>query len=368
MSSSDEIFDLVENYTNGNMSLNEKLHFKKLLTTNSDIKEAYELNLLVDDLVLEGTFDDLSKLVSKERKKSSIKKIALFTAIGIGCIAVSFFIFNKDKIEDVNHEDKPLSANTKINSIRKSTPVFKIKEPTTKVSKSNNNSHSSPIDTEKSVVINKNNSLDKNNVQTSKLELIDSNNFKLNVVNINSFTPLYSLEDSNDSSNENMKIEKVNCEQLITSWELITTETCIGQDNGSIAIKGKDSELKLALSDSDFNDIDTKNLSVGNYTALITNENCSSEKKVEIIAKPCLEDYLISINSGLGLIIDEFDTDYTFSVFNQNGQIYYEQDIMTNEQLDWDGKNLNGNWEKGYYLLKIRMRGKDYLSTVTIVE
>ena len=95
MYSKEYIYDLIDSYTSGNMSANEQVEFKDLLATNEEVKELYELNLLVDNIVLEGSFSDISKLVNSKRRKKRAKTVTLISVGGLLMIAGAIF-FLKD--------------------------------------------------------------------------------------------------------------------------------------------------------------------------------------------------------------------------------------------------------------------------------
>lgn len=360
-----DIFDWVDDFYHKRLSADDQLWFEEELKTNSDLQNELELYQLTEKMVVKERVSNLQEAVSKvHAKKISTKKTTRnigFAALGLSVIVGTTFLA-------MNSNDN-LEGSTDVISTIDTEEIQKTTKQNTLVD--------APVEIKTDAVL-----TDVNPKTETVTSIIETQNTKVLIGE--------KSEISKDAIDEKIVSADKNEKQIPTSTPILEetkdsiynpcSDIKISVANRKVCLKEEDVYIEPSVSGVNNYNIEYVNLEnglvyenplvVGSYEAhLITDECPDYRTKFRIQSTLCLKDYNIAISNDEKIVIPEIDHAYIFTVYDRVGNLYFEREIDSGTEFEWNGTSNSEAIIEGYYLLTIKYdNGELYKGTVTIAE
>jgi hypothetical protein len=362
MSNEDQIYQLIENYLNGQLSGDELNSFKKELGQNEALNKKVEAHRLANEMVIEYRLQNVKSILQQEKinygRKNIWKKIISGITGGLILATLLFFLINK---ENLNHEQQ-ISSNSNQNIINKENTFTERKEDKNIKAQTSNNFNNPAIieksKNENKAVTYKDSSILIINEQVPESKVINSQTAKIDDESIHHTQP---------------SVTPHNCEQVDITYHLSIKPSCEGEENGSIIIsgfKGGTGPYNYYVSNNN-HELTHSNLSAGTYSVMIKDsKGCIKNiPDLEILEKHCQKDYSFNPSLGESWEIPSYKNSGTLILYDEGGIVYFTEEIGAGAKQQWSGQSKNGDIKTGYFLFVINYKdGTSKHGSVTIVH
>lgn len=349
-----DTYQLIEDYINHVLSASERAAFELRLMNDTALKQQLELHLLANELVLENRLSHLNGLIDTERTtkrtKNNLKKGLLGGLILLLIMGFVYFFqqeSNTKTAETITPKPKLIAA-----------PKLK-NTPQQQLEKTNTN-HPPVISTASKTA--------EKEIEKEASEVLPQPD-----VTESKYSVGYPEAEIQKASPTPIITAKNSCDSVEINFNVTGKPICNDAQNGSITVANISGGVP-PFTQTIFNEYHEKAnnnfLEPGNYYIQISDKNeCKSElKNIQLLAIRCLSDYSISKAFGTIVTIHAFDEPITFTVLNQNGTTYYENEYDAFENIKWNGTNNESQQTEGYYLLIITTeKGEKLTGSITIL-
>ncbi len=374
MNREEQIFDLIESYSKGQMSIAQQEEFETLLHTNNEVRAQYEEFKDAEELMLDKfLIEEKAKMKSFDyekalRKPGFIGKTTLFIGVlSVLLIGGLYWFLDDDASSGQKQQNsKPVEVPFGDNLSEETSPPVKQVIDRTEPEGGDviiaNNSH--PIERIESI----------NNLESTDSISFTNNTKKAEVVDETGLEDKEVHKQNKDISTSKQNGANPCLETDLRLGSLIGTNSCIGQNSGKIevgevrgGIKPYTMEIdKINYTGSVSN---IENLKAGNYDVRVMDSlGCDITKTVTVGEVCCTQDYTLDLIFSWSESYDEFtwpsicNQSYYVSILTRSGEEKLKELIRANESTTWDGRDSKGNQlSPGYYILLYKLESGEIL-------
>lgn len=367
MADKEYIFEKIERYLQGEMNPEERTDFERELRKDSELQKKYELHVAANELLLERRLQKVrAKTKAHSNKKISSGKTLIYattTLVGLALLSTIFFYTTSTTSEDggvlttdsiiINTSKKPDDLRkviTKQDSSAYDTLVKNVqnrdKSPTSRVDVIYKGIQEQD----------KKDSLQELQPKKKQSEVDTTVQDQVNKKSV-------STENTNESKPTNQQ-KPISCEDYVLHFDVDTKNTCAGEETGSASIQvenKKTAPYQFNITNEYDEEVNSSGLAKGSYSIYITDKNgCKSNSLGFYIEEDfCLDDYIINTSYQETLLLPKSENKYVFRVYDKTGQLYYTRKVEEQENLEWNGRNSNGQITPGYYLIQVELEQGD---------
>ena len=356
-----EISQLIDLYSNGSLSQEEKLKFEQRLNEEKSFKEDYELQLLVNTVIVGASEQSLREKIKSDIEAKDLQKFRFKVIIGISVLILStVMIYVYSNYKHSENEIKPKDSPQKQYDSSFKSPLLKIE-------KYQENS---------SQYIPKTESLNEpKNIDTLKPSIILEKSEKNIVQN--------TLNEIHNPANENsyVKVKEDPCVNFQLTVNAKISGTCKDASDGKIdltetsAIEGGKAPYQISKnSGTSFSKTGISyGLNSGVHEFLIIDANgCSQDKTFIVPEKDCRQSKFV-FNPEIGEVwripVKE-NSIFSLYIYNSSKEIVFQLNSTSKDNFEWQGTSSSGKeLEAGLYayVIEINNGDKEY-GQVTIIR
>lgn len=352
-----ETYNLLNDYLNDHLSLAEKSWFEKRLATEPELQKQLEELKIVDNALINYKLEQVQDICANEyrvtKKQTQIRRVAWIASGAIILVGLTYYLLSKST-EKNSTLPLPIDAHTEV--IKPKTVEKKQfdKSSTERILQKKTNDHR----LEKIAIISQKDS--------RKTDLTPDEETTAPITKQNTITKPVDRE--SDISVLDVPLDSCLVKPLTIKTS--TTPSCKNENTGSIKLQvnGGFPPYNQQVLDKDKTEMDFNQLTTGEYQVMVSDRNsCKKSTLVSIKEKICPE------NLKFNLSLDNYFTfeaqKGTLIILEQNGRIYFEQELDEFSTFEWDGKSNDGNLILGLLLFRIEKEGKlSKLGSITILE
>ncbi|MGN6645547.1 MAG: hypothetical protein ACTHJT_03360 [Cytophaga sp.] len=347
MNLQDELFDLIENYLNGDMPEAERLAFEERIAQDTSLADRVTEVRAANEAIYYASLAELKNTIGNDLKNIKYKPpvnwkktgtITLLSLALLSGVTTYFISTNKVNITDPKGEDNKITATENINK-QKNTPVTSKESLSSGENGFNQSITKAPIDT-----LHNNQA---NNQQSNTADVVTkSSTTEKNIVSEN--TTQHNPAESTDKKDETVTVneEKNPCNR---SFKINTEASCREKETGSISIISDGAYSYTFQVDMQSNK-GTKgnfvNLPAGAHEILVTyGKECAYKTKAVIADKWCAMNTSYSFNPDYNekwKPVYESGASGTILIYDKSGKEIYSLPFGSGNE-EWIGNDRQGS-------------------------
>lgn len=386
-----ELYELIENYLNDNLTAEERSAFETRISNDLDLASTVENHRQLSALIEEGTLLEIRDTIQKIHNENpgggssgiTGKRIVLYSAIAFITILTSLIL-----IQTNNRKPKsssPLKTQIVSDSIEISDNSGLADQQVTSAIES--------IINKEQIEEQKENKIPIESIERSPNEkiLYETEEEKATVSEAETDKTAIPQEQNAPATEVSQQISKadkpaashlmdsVNCDTVVISAEVLTEESCEERATGKLLViiesnKGATPPYYVSIDNGRNFQQNSQivDLYPGNYSVWLKDKNnCLSKIGNFLVGSiVCDYEYIFAPDKGERWKVPTGDESGVLRIYTKQGGLIYTQNFEIGQELLWDGSSLNGNPQPmGVYRFIIEFNtGEPVIGNVTIVR
>ncbi len=358
MNKRDELYDLIENYLQGNLENSEKILFEERISNDDSLRLRIKMHQLANDLVIERRLQKVKEAIEEEknRQQGSSKRFYYWTIVSF-IIVAGLSVITYFNTRETSTSGKSLATNPQRNKVEPAIRAIDIPSSTT-----------TKLPVPKSIL----KPLQRISVNNNRsVKMTDSVPPEI-IAAVQVEKEMAKIPDPVITETEISQPDV--CSNIRLQADVEIKEACVGSSDGSIQLgnyKGGIPPYHYSVKDETGTVRFAKGLEPGNYEVfLLDGNNCKTVfRNLNVPQKTCSKDYILNMGESAPVIIPHLVQEGHFKVFDQSGQLIREQNLEGNQAI-WNGTDRNDvESSKGYYIFVIEYQdGSVEKGTITILK
>lgn len=386
-----ELYELIENYLNDNLSLEERSAFEARISNDRDLASMVENHRQLSTLIEESTLLEIRDTIQKIHNENpggggsgfTGKRIVLYSAIAFVAILTSWILIqtnNKKTTSSTPFETQIVSDSIEVaekHGLTEQQVISAIESEVTREEIDKEEEYNIPAEkSERSPNENTPRETEEEKIPVSEAE---TDKTAVSQEQNEPATEVIQQTSKADKPGITHIMDSVNCDTVVISAEVLTEESCEERATGKLLVK---IESNKGATPPYFVSIDNGrnfikktqivDLYPGNYSVwLKDNNNCLSKIGNFLVgSKVCDYEFIFAPDKGERWKIPTMNRTGILRIYTKLGVLIFTQNFEAEDELLWDGISLNGIPQPmGVYRFILEFNtGEPIIGNVTIVR